>query len=834
MTQLLVFTDPQAAEHAVSGGKGANLARAAQHLPVPPGIVVGSEVYREFVAPLHEAIRHVLEDATLDHAARSERIQALLLAQPLPSSLRDELAAKLETLDLADAPVAVRSSGTLEDLPGAAFAGQHDTLLGIRGVDAVLDAIRRCYASLWNAHVLPYRERMGLNHLDAAMAVVVQKMVQVGEHEAAGVAFSIDPVRGALDQVLINAAFGLGETVVGGEEPVDEYRLRRSDMSEVDAVIAEKPQALVTDAAGGTRHSTLSAEQAHAPALAEAQRRAVAQLALAAEQHFGFPQDIEWAWQDGALYLLQSRAVTRIPARWTRDESAERFPNPVTPLTWDLCEAGFHASLNHSFKLMGLPPFGDKWFAMRDYYIYGNQNAVELYSGRTPAKMLKDVESIRAALPQIAAQFAWVQELPVRWMRDLDTYLLGIGALMRESLDGRPLNELWDYVLRINALGASYFLPNIAISLTQRTLYVALQQMLRLALPADQAQQVFDQLLAVTDTKTGQVNAELWSLSRLVRMDAVLHDRLRSEPSVELLEELAQHPAFHAEFQRFLARHGHRELDFDAYHPTWVEAPQIVLDQLKMLVDRPDEDRAAAELAQKAAQAAMEHNVLSHAPEELRYLVHEVIRLARTYTALDDLEHYQTTRLHLPFRRGLKAIGAQLVERGVLADPMDVYFVPLALLDGALHSGELSPITEAAARHKAGYLAACARTPDWIFGEAEPVEVDGSQVLKGLGGSPGIVEGEVFVVRSPEDFPHFPKDAILVARTTNPAWTPLFYQARGVITESGGPLSHGAVTARELGLPAVMSVRHVMRMLANGQRVRIDGRHGTVEVLSPP
>ena len=155
----------------------------------------------------------------------------------------------------------------------------------------------------------------------------------------------------------------------------------------------------------------------------------------------------------------------------------------------------------------------------------------------------------------------------------------------------------------------------------------------------------------------------------------------------------------------------------------------------------------------------------------------------------------------------------------------------LDLLDGALHSGDLSPITEAAARHKTSYLAACARTPDWIFGEAEPVEVDGSHVLKGLGGSPGIVEGEVFVVRSPEDFPHFPKDAILVARTTNPAWTPLFYQARGVITESGGPLSHGAVTARELGLPAVMGVRQVMNRLRDGQRVRMDGRAGTVELL---
>ncbi|MGP1667407.1 MAG: PEP/pyruvate-binding domain-containing protein, partial [Rhodanobacter sp.] len=203
MNQLFAFTDTQATELASSGGKGANLAHAAQHLPVPPGFVVGSEMYRQFVAPLHHSIRSVLRDAALDHAARSAKIQALLMAQPLPASLRSELDAKMRELGLADTPVAVRSSGTLEDLPGAAFAGQHDTLLGMRGVDAVIAAIQRCYASLWNAHVLPYRERLGLDHLDAAMAVVVQKMVQVNEREAAGVAFSIDPVRGALDHVLI-------------------------------------------------------------------------------------------------------------------------------------------------------------------------------------------------------------------------------------------------------------------------------------------------------------------------------------------------------------------------------------------------------------------------------------------------------------------------------------------------------------------------------------------------------------------------------------------------------------------------------------------------------
>jgi phosphohistidine swiveling domain-containing protein len=826
MTYLFALTDPRATDVARSGGKGASLAQAAQHLPVPPGIVVSSDVYRAFVAPLRDELAGILGDNQLDHDARSQRIRALLLAHPLPADLEQALAAAIDEAGLHGA-VAVRSSGTMEDLPGAAFAGQHDTFLGVRGTAAIAEAIRACYASLWNAHVLPYRERMGLNHLDAAMAVVVQALVQVGVDEAAGVAFSIDPVRGELDQVLINASFGLGETVVAGESPVDEFRLRRSDFTSTEASVAEKTYALIADETNGTQHVELPAEQRQRASLDEPQRQAVARLAVAAEAHFGFPQDIEWAWQDGSLYLLQSRAITRVPARWTRDESAERFPNPMTPLTWDLCEEGFHASLNHSFRLMGLPPFGDKWFVMRDYYIYGNQNAVRLYSGRTPTRMLKDVESVRAALPQIASQFAWVQELPVTWMRDLDTYLIEIGSLMREPIDDLALPALWDYVMRINALGTRYFLPNIAISLTQRTLYTGLLQMLRLALPPEQAQEVFDRLLAVTDTKTGQVNAELWALSRLARADATLALAMETLSGRELVKLLPSHPAFAREFAAFLQRHGHRELDFDAYHPTWIEAPHTVLDQLKILCQRSDEDRAATERRQKIAQAAMEHRVLSEAPEELRYLVHEVIRLARVYTALDDLEHYQTTRLTLPLRRGLRAIGERLVRAGALTDASDVYFIPLRILDAAMREQRLEAIPAAVAEHKQGYEAARQRIPDWVHGEHEEPDTN-VNALKGLGGSPGVIEGAVFVVNGPEDFARFPKDTILVARTTNPAWTPLFYQAIGIITESGGPLSHGAVTARELGLPAVMSVRNVTRLLRNGERVRVDGRHGQV------
>ena len=850
MTLTLGFTDPLATELATSGGKGASLARSAQNLPVPGGFIVTAEAYTQFVAPLQSRITELMDT---QHPA--EAIGDLIRSTPIPESWLADFAAAAQAAGLSDEAVAVRSSGTMEDLPGAAFAGQHDTYLGVRGTKAIAEAVRDCYASLWNPHAFRYRQQLGVDQLEAKMAVVVQLMVAVSAEEAAGVAFSVDPVRGNTDEVLINAAFGLGETVVGGEEPVDEFRIARADGTQIASEIADKPKALVMsepaepsepDGHGHARTTVihLGEDQRTRPALTPEQAQAVAQLSVRAEDHFGFPQDIEWAFSGDDLFLLQSRPITRVAPRWTRDESAERFPTPVTPLTWDLVEAGFHYSLNHSFDLMGLPPFDDKWFVMRDFYIYGNQTAVDLYAGRLPTKMLSSVETITESLPEIASQFGWVQELPVRWMRDLDTYLMGIGRLSHEPLEDKSLAQVWDHVIAISDLGTEYFRPNIAISLTQQTLYGALSHMLEIAVDKETAQLVFERLLASTETKTSQVNAELWELSRTVRSNPELVSTLRSNTGEAGLAVLDDFPAFFDEFATFLAKHGHRELDFDAYHPTWVEAPHIVLDQVRLLADRETNASADSDLERKVLQAETERAVINAAPEKLRYLVQEVIRLARAYTALDDLEHYQTTRLTLPMRRALCELGRRLVDQGVLTDPMDVYFINFEPLDAAIRAtevgtgrgdGQLSPaealagLTGIAEKNKAGYQEAVERTPEWEHGRASEVgdDTDGD-FIKGTAGSPGEVTGEVFVVHSPEDFSSFPDGAILVARTTNPAWTALFYQASGIITESGGALSHGAVTARELGLPAVMAIRDATSRFTSGQTVNVNGSNGTV------
>lgn len=832
---VLTFNHALAQNIEVSGGKGANLAKLSQTLPVPAGLIVSSLCYRTFIEPLRADIQSILKKAS-SAQDQSEQIQALIMAQTFSQALIHDLQHELDALQHKDGHcpewlVAVRSSATMEDLPGAAFAGQHDTYLNCQGIEDITAAILKCYASLWNLHAMHYRNRLHLDHLDAAMAIVVQKMVNVTAHEAAGVAFSVDPIRGDLTNILINSAFGLGESVVDGAHAVDEYRVNFQEQTIVEKTLAIKPTALISQKVKGTQEIHLSETQAAMSSLSDAQCLQIAALAKQAEVFFGFPQDIEWAFSQSTLYLLQSRPVTFVPERWTRDESAERFPNVVTPLTWDLVEEGFHTSLNYSFELMGLPNFGGKWFGMKDFYIYGNQNAVELYSGRMPFKV-QTLEDVRRALPLLAQRFTWIQELPTLWMRDLDTYLLAIGSFMQEQPETYTLEDQWAYIKRIRDIGTQYFLPNIAISLTQRLLYTALYHLVSMSLPTLEAQKLYDQLLSACQTKTVEVNKELWQLSRSIRHTPALLTLLQQNSAHEVLKSLHDFPTFKQAFHLFLQRHGHRELDFDSYYPTWLEAPHTVIDQLKALCDLDDAMHNVPEWEGAMTATEARQRFVSQTPEDLRYLVEEIIRLARVYTQLDDLEHYQTTRLTLPFRKGLKAIGQKLVEKGVLQQHSDIYFIPFADLDQAIANAHLSGLANICVTNKAGWLQAKKISPAWNYGEDNAIpEIQQEGLLTGLSGSPGQTEGEVFLVHSPEEFNEFPQGAILVARTTSPAWTSLFYRAKGIITESGGPLSHGAVTARELGIPAVMSVHHAMDHLKNGMRVKLDGRQGTVNLI---
>jgi rifampicin phosphotransferase len=831
MRYVLSLNDPRALAANLAGGKGASLARLlAAGLPVPQGIVVTADAYRDLVAGVPDAAERVAALSGLAPAARAEEAAAwrdALARRPLPAGLAEEIAAALGA-DAASA-YAVRSSGTLEDLAEAAFAGQHDSFLNRRGLAAILDAVKACFLSLWQDRAIAYREQAGLDGSRAAMAVVVQRMVTA---RSAGVAFSLDPVSGRLDEMVVTANFGLGESVVAGDGEVDHFVLDKASLALRHARIGAKATRVVV-AADGVASVATGAEEAAAPSLSGDDLTALGHLLRQVEDLHGFPQDIEWAFDAEKLWLLQGRPVTAIAPRWTRDESAERFPNVVTPLAWDFVEAGFHTALAHSFALMGLPPFRGKWFALFDNYVYGNQSAVELYMGRAPLA-LRSLDELRAALPQLRRRFGWVEELPRQWSRDLDRYLMQVGALMAEPLDGASPGQIWDYVARVNALGRAYFKSNIAISIAQSALFHVLRDILRLLLGEAEGGAAFAALIGYAETRTGAINEELHRMARMIRDEPALAALLRETPATHLVAEdrLAAFPAFARRFGAFLADHGHREVEFDPYHPTWVEAPHLVLDALRLMLDQPAGESPAERLfAQKLRAQKAEFALTAALPEDLRLPLQELIGLVRIYTALDDLEHYETARLTLPLRRGLRALGERLCVKGVVATPMDVFFARVATLEQAIAAedpGRWAALAREIDAAKSAYLANRERAPAWSHGAAEPAAAG---ALAGVAGSPGIAEGAVFVVRSADDFARFPRGAVLVARTTNPAWTVLFPLATAIVTESGGPLSHGAVTAREMGIPAVMAVRGVLDRLRDGDRVRVDGAGGRVTLL---
>lgn len=833
MNLTLAFEDPQATRPDLSGGKGANLARLAQQgFPVPTGFIVTARGYRDFLAR-QEPPPHPVDPWPFDHPsalrAAATRLRNDLARLPLPPGLSEEVANRLQAFP-AGQTFSVRSSSTLEDLAGAAFAGQHETYLNVADLKTILARIKDCWLSLWQDRAVTYRHQQGFSQSSADMAVVVQVLVPC---EVAGVAFSINPVSGDLDEICIDANFGLGESVVSGEGAVDHWTLDRANGSVREARIACKDRRMIC-VHGGTREVETPANEARQPCLNAPQLAELAKLVLRVETSYGFPQDIEWGFANGRLHLLQSRPVTSIPPRWTRDESAERFPNVITPLTWDFVEEGFHRSLDHSLRLMGLPTFNGKWFGMQGHYIYGNQNAVELYARRSPVDF-RSLDELRAALPLLRAQFPWVLELPINWSRDLDFYLIRLGEFMTEPLAPKSLRDLWQFVLEINAHGADYFLPNIAISITHGGLYRLLHQLVHLAVERERADAILDHLLRC-ETKTGQINRELFDLARLIRARPALEAQFGGRSSRTLWDDrvLENEPAIAERFGKFLRDHGHREVDFDAYAPTWIECPWIVLDHVRLILNTPMKPPPSeTEREQRIRRQQAEFELFQRLPNDLHFFFSELIRLARVYTSLDDLEHYQTTRLTLALRRGLRELGNRLVAQGILPEPMDIFFARRPQIAEGIRRDDAAgwqEFTRQVGVNKAAYLADQARTPEWILGEKNPpAPAMADQVIQGLAGSPGIAEGPVFVVRSPEDFALFPKGAVLVARTTNPAWTPLFYNAAAVVTESGGPLSHGAVTAREMNIPAVMSAKGVLQRLRNGQRIRVNGTRAVVQ-----
>lgn len=894
-TDSLVPLDRLAGDElARAGGKAANLgAMLAAQLPVPPGFCITADAYRDIVGTLAPTIAAQLaavdveDSAALDAAASAVRSEIVALGLPdeLASAIRSAYQALCSDEDRLPA-VAVRSSATAEDLPDASFAGQQDSFLNIRGVAELLDAVLRCWASLWTARAIAYRRRNGFADHSVALAVVVQQMVDA---DVSGVLFTADPISGNRTRTVVNAAWGLGESIVGGLVDPDSWTLDR-DGRVLEQQLADKQRMVVYAADGGTSIQAVPRERRTAASLTAAELKQLVALGQAAAEHFGAPQDIEWALAHGQPYLLQSRPITTLfplPVPLPGDDALHVYLSinalqgivePLTPMGIDVFrEMALMIQTLTGVQLV--PRRGTSRMVSAAGRMYIDATAalrnpigrrlvnipfrlMDPGTLRVFPRLLADPRLSPSPLDPIGtvraiARLAWrgrgLARRALRALRRPDherrQAIAIVGAHMQlvEQLARRPM-MLVDrrMAVRSIAVGAvpmvmHHIPPVLAPALA--CWFAAETLVRRWGLPPEL-------LLAVRQgvpyNPTTEMDLQLWHVAQAIKNEPAARAEFDQHEAGELATAYLAgklQPVAQQQTAAFLERYGHRAVrEIDAGMPRWSEAPGYIMGAIRnyMLLDdgAAAPDRRFEALAREAEQARGELIRLARAQGGGRLKAAVLGFLTGRIRALIGVREqpkFWLVKTLATIRTVLHGAGEELRREGALDRAEDVFFLTLDELELA-GAGDTAALREHVAARRASYDRELRRRqpPRVVTSEGEVVTAgsagDTGGEPGGIGVSPGVYQGRVRVINDPHGARLEPGE-ILVAPSTDPAWTPLFLTAGALVMEAGGLLSHGSVVAREYGIPAVVGVAGATERLRTGQTVRIDGTAGTVTLV---
>ncbi len=771
-----------------AGGKGANLGELIRAgLPVPEGFVITTVGYAAAIQQLDLRIADRL--ATDDSASIRPDIEAI----SMPSNLRAEIADAYANLGAG--PVAVRSSATAEDLPGAAFAGQQDSYLNVTDEPELIDAVHKCWGSLWTERAISYRTRLGIDSAEIRIAVVVQRMVDA---EVAGVMFTADPVNGDRETIMIEASIGLGEAVVSGLVTPDHYVL--DDQGRVREFLTGDPD---------------RSQRLPDRVLAE-----LARLGLTVAEHFGRPQDIEWAYAEDQVWLLQARPMTALPPPPIELNALQRMlgsvlldyvpvrPYPIDMSTWvPHGPAGLMAGVTGRFGIR------DAFQGFLPEDEYGVVDRLVPVAPRPTLGVLRAPWRIVT----LARRYD-----PARWTDDprFAEFLDGVRDLAAQDLTAMPWPQL--KAMPRKALALVKPIGDLRIDYLPRTGLALLRLLLLLRLLRRSA--LLGDLLVGAPTRTTDGNRALEALAARARENSQLRKAIcKLDPKA-----LSGFPEFEAEFNAYLAEYGHRETVTPVLvtPPTQGEAPETVLGLISVLAAEPprppkDADRAISEL--------LKHPLL-RGSRRRRDRIERWIAGARAGMAFREDSHFYFL-MPLPIlRRSLLEMGRRLRDVGVIEEPEEVFHLRLE---------ELEAIDDPSTIADAGKLRAAVRTrsarrqelagvrlidPMAVF----PQRDSGDALITGTPASNGAASGPVTVIHGPTEFSRLAPGDVLVCPYTNPAWTTLFQRAAAVVVDSGGPGSHAAIVAREYGIPAVMGTGIGTATLTDGQLVTVNGSTGRV------
>jgi rifampicin phosphotransferase len=818
------LADFGAGDLASAGGKGANLGELVRHgFPVPAGFVVSTAAYAALLAEttLGAELARLLESE-----APGARIRTLFVEATLPGRVSADIAAAYAAL--GSGPVAVRSSATAEDLPGAAFAGQQDTFLNVVGEQPVLRAVLDCWASLWTDRAIAYRQRQGIDPRQVAIAVVVQDMVPA---DTAGVMFSANPVTGERGEIVVDASPGLGEAVVSGRVTPEHYVL--DDSGRTRAFTPGSHEVVIRAAAGGGTEESAGTHSTR-PALNREQLAELARLARRVQDYFGRPQDMEWAIAGGQLYLLQTRPMTALPPpplRLNRFQRlvgpffVEMFPERPYPLDvsgW--MQRGILAMLRGMAGSVGVV------FPSVDELLPEEDGVVLRLVPPVPRPTLRTLGA-PVSVARRARRFN-----PAQWTQDsrFAAFLENVRRLAAQD----PRSLSWRAVIGLaeDAFATMRGITELRISYLPGVFVPQLK--LRLMLLLLGKRHLGPALIAGAATRTSQANRALEGLAARVRSHPGLARAFTVLAPGELLvrlEDDQEFKGFHAGFQDFLAEYGHRETVSVVLSsaPTWSDAPEVVLGLVtSMLGDpRPAADQTGGALAELTRHPALRIRAVR------RHML-SAVGAAKAGMAFREDSHFYATMVLPPLRHALLDLGRRLSEAGVLAEAAEVNYLRFEELAGMNDGGALPPAERE--RYRRLVLARSAKRreldgiplldPASLFA---PVHRRPGVLVSGRPASRGQATGTVRVIRGPDEFGLLRSGEILVCPYTNPSWTPLFQRAAAVVVDAGGIGSHAAIVAREYGIPAVMGTGSGTSTLLDGQSVTVDGTLGRVTAVEP-
>jgi len=772
------------------GGKAAALGRLLDWgLPVPDGFVLTTAAYDEHAARtgLLAALTPALQRRAWPEVEQTSA-RLLLTTTPLDSVLETQLAAAWRAL--SSPTVAVRSSATAEDMDGASFAGQYESFLRVADLPALVDAVRRCWASLWNRRSLHYRSERGLPPETTKMAVIVQRLVPA---DAAGVLFTVDPLSQDRGRMLLEVVPGLGEALVSGRARGESCTLDRA--ARKLCPVGPPPRLLPL-----------------------AQLRELGRLALEVERRAGCPQDIEFAVADRRVSLLQARPITTL---------GEPVPPLPPPSVMD------RRMLALTFERYAIAP------RPLDTAVFVRMVGAAAYAGEQFGLVIA---------PEAYAEFRrtlWHQQYR------LPRYRLTLRALLHPVTSLRLLREDWmtwwlaeprKTIERIAAptdldrLGDAELLDRADAILaawegpTNRRFYATcavdaekwLQLLVALAVGRRAAPRVTGQLLSGIATPTGEANTALWDLSRLARCDPATLAAIRRDDWAGVPPD----SGFARALREFFAQFGHRESGgFYLSTPTWRHDPTPVRQIIRTLVET-EERHASSASAHDEARALVEQRLRRVSWLRRRFIA--LLEQIRTLHRFREVSHFDLTRPLDALQTIAAEIGRRLRARGLATADDDVFYLTFDEVRQWLVSGPPNETTpkEFIARRRATYRLVNAR-----WQAARPRPKAGDTVLHGTAASPGRVRGVARIVLDEAQFDRLHPGEILVCPHSNPSWTPLFLTASAVVSDTGSAASHAAIVAREYGLPAVLAVTGATQLIRDGEVIDVDGDRGVVSRL---